>query len=140
MVDTPKEDDGEGRKDPVENKPPVAPPKRHRQQRRSNSRRKKDSNTGTGDNNTPDNAEDQEAPIEPTSEHDDWEDGQVNPDDPVGNEDSEDSNYLPISEEDASLGDEDFIVPEEPLEQERFTRWLIAMTRKIVRASCRERV
>ena len=70
--------------------------------------------------------EDPEASIEPTSEHDYWVDGQVNPDDPVGNEDSEDSNYLPISEDDVSLDDEDFIVPEEPLEQERFKRQLIA--------------
>lgn len=28
MVDTPKEDDNDGGKDPVEDKPPVAPPKR----------------------------------------------------------------------------------------------------------------
>ena len=62
------------------------------------------------------NAEDPEAPVELTSEHDDWEEGQVNPDDPVGNEDSEDSNYLPISEDDVSLSDEDIIVLEEPLE------------------------
>ena len=92
MVDTPKEDDGDGRTDPVDDKPAEAPPKRRRQRRRSKSRREKDSNTGIGDNNTPENAEDPEAPVETTSEHDDWEDGQVNPDDPVGNEDSEDSN------------------------------------------------
>ena len=114
MVDTPKEDDNEGKKDPVEDKPAEAPPKRRRQGRRSKSHREKDSNSGTEDNNTPENAE---APVEPTSEQDDWEDGQVNPDDPVGNEDSEDSNYLPISEEDVSLGDEDFIMPEEPLDK-----------------------
>ena len=131
MVDTPKEDDDDGRKDPVEDKPAEAPPKRRRQRRRSKSRREKDSNTGTGDNNTPKNVEDPEAPVEPTSEHDDWEDGQVNPDDPVGNKDSEDSNYLPISEDDVSLGNEDFIVPEEPLKQERFKRQLIATARSL---------
>ena len=54
-----------------------------------------------------------------------------NPDDPIENEGSEDSNYLPISEEDVSLGDEDFIVPEEPLEQERFKRRLIATARSL---------
>ena len=57
--------------------------------------------------------------------------GQVNPDDPVGNEDSEDSNYLPISEDDVSLGDEDFVMPEEPLEKERFKRQLIATARSL---------
>ena len=131
MVDTPKEDDDDGKKDLVEDKPAEAPPKHRCQRRRSKSRREKTSNTDTEDNNTLENAEDPEAPVEPTSEQDDWEDGQVNPDDPVGNEDSEDSNYLPISEEDVSLGDEDFIVPEEPLEQERFKRQLIATARSL---------
>ena len=42
-----------------------------------------------------------------------------------------DSNYLPPSEDEVSLGDEDFIVPEEPLEQERFKRWLIATARSL---------
>ena len=116
MVDTPKEDDDDGRKDPVEDKPAEAPPNHRRLRHRSKSRHEKDSNTGTGYNNTPENAEDPEALVEPTYKQDDWEDGQVNPDDPVGNEDSEDSNYLPISEDDVSLGNEDFIVPEEPLE------------------------
>ena len=37
-------------------------------------------------------------------------------------EDSEDGSYHPPSEEEASLGNDDFIVPEEPLEQERFKR------------------
>ena len=59
------------------------------------------------------------------------EEGQVNPDDPVRNEGSEDSNYLPLSEDDVSLGNEDFIMPEEPLEQERFKRQLIATTRSL---------
>ena len=133
MVDTPKEDDGDGGKDPVEDKPPVAPPKRRHQRRCSKSRREKDSNTGTGGNNTLDNAEDQEAPIEPTSEHDDWEEGQVNPDDPLEDEGSEDSNYVSISEEDESLVDEEFIMPEEPFEQERFKHRLIATARSLKR-------
>ena len=130
MVDTPKEDDDD-QKDPVEDQPAEAPPKRRRQWRRSKSRHQKDSNTGTEDNNTPENAEDPEAPVEPTSEQDDWEDGQVNTDDPVVNEGLEDSNYLPISEEDESLSDKDFIVSEEPLEQEGFKRRLIATTRSL---------
>ena len=71
MVDTLKEDDGDGRKDPVEDKPAEAPPKRRRRRRRSKSRRGKDSNTSTRDNDTPENAEDPEAPVEPTSEQDD---------------------------------------------------------------------
>ena len=58
MVDTPKEVDSEGGKDPVEDKPSVAPPKRRRQRRHSKLHHEKDSNTGIGDNNTPDNAND----------------------------------------------------------------------------------
>ena len=47
------------------------------------------------------------------------------------NEDSEDSNYLPLSEDGVSLGDEYFIVPEEPVDQERFKRRLIATARSL---------
>ena len=47
------------------------------------------------------------------------------------NEDAEDSNYLPLSEEEVSLGDEDFIVPEDPTEQERFKHWLIATAKSL---------
>ena len=47
------------------------------------------------------------------------------------NEDSEDSNYLPLYEDEVSLGDEDFIVPEEAAKQERFKRRLIATERSL---------
>ena len=104
MVGTPKEGDGDDEKDPVEDEPPEIPPKRRRQRHRSKSRHGKDSNTGTGGNDTPENAEDQKDPIEPTSEQDDREDGQVDPDEQAGNKDSPDSNYLPLSEDDVSLG------------------------------------
>ena len=125
MVDTPKENNGDNEKDPVKDKPPEIQPKCRRQRRRSKSRRAKDSDTGTRDNNTPDEAEDQENPVELTSEQDDREDGKVSPDEQAANKDSEDSNYLPLSEDDVSLDNEDFIVPEEPLEQERFKRQLM---------------
>ena len=63
MVDTPKENRGDDKEDPVEDKPPEIQPKCRRQRRRSKSRRGKDSNTGTGENNTPDDAEDKEDPV-----------------------------------------------------------------------------
>ena len=63
MVGTPEEDGDYGKKDPVEDKPAEAPPKRRRQRRRSKSRRDEDNNTGTGDNNTPENAENPDAPV-----------------------------------------------------------------------------
>src|SRR4051812_16733591 len=46
-------------------------------------------------------------------------------------EDSEDGSYHLLSEEEVSLGNEDFIVPEEPLEQERFKLQLIATARSL---------
>ena len=131
MVDTPKEGSGDDKEDPVEDKPPETQPKRRRQRRRSKSRRGKDSNTDTRENNTLNDAEDNEDPVKPTSEQDEREDGQVSPDEQATHEDSEDSNYLPLSEEEESLGNEDFIVPEEPLEQERFKRRLIATARSL---------
>ena len=98
---------------------------------RSKSRRSKDSNTATGDDNTPDGAEDNEDPVEATAEQNEREDGQVSPSEQAMHEDSEDSNYLPLSEDEASLGTEDFIVPKEPHEQERFKRQLIATARSL---------
>ena len=53
---------------PDEDKPIDKPPKRRRHRRRSRSRWSKDSNTSIGDNETPDDAEDPEYPVEPTSE------------------------------------------------------------------------
>ena len=75
MVDTPKENNGDNKKDPVEDKPPEIQPKRRRQRCRSKSHRGIDSDTGTRENNTPDDAEDNEDPVEPTSEQDEREDG-----------------------------------------------------------------
>ena len=45
--------------------------------------------------------------------------------------DSEDDNYMPLSEDEVSLGNEEFIVPEDPIEQERFKRRLIATSRSL---------
>ena len=115
MVDTPKENNGNN-ENPVEDKPPEIQPKHRRQRRRSKPCHSKNSNTVTGENNTPDDAEDNEDPVEPTSEQDKREDGRASPDEQAMNEDSEDSNYLPLSEDEVSLGDKDFIVPEEPVD------------------------
>ena len=116
MVDTPKEVNGDDKEDPEEDKPPEIQPKHRRQWRHSKSHREKDSNTDTGENNTLDDARDNEDPIEPTSEQDEREDGRVSPDEQAMHEDSEDNNYLPLSEDEVSLGNKDFIMTEEPLE------------------------
>ena len=77
MVDAPKENSGNDKEDPVEDKPPEIQPKRQRQWRRCKSRRSKDSNTGTGEDNTPDGAKDNEDPVEETSEQDDGKMGEL---------------------------------------------------------------
>ena len=38
---------------------------------------------------------------------------------------------MPLSEDEASLGDKEFIVPEDPVEQERFKRRLMATTNSL---------
>ena len=44
-----------------------------------------------------------------------------------------DDNYMPESEVDESLGIKDYIIPEDPFEQERFWRHLVVMARSIKR-------
>ena len=107
----PKEGNGD---ETAEDDPSKKQPKRRRQRHRSKSHQSKDSNTGTGDDNTPDDAEDNEDLVDATAEQDEWEDGQVSPGKQATHEDLEDSNYLPLSEDEASLGTEDYIMPEEP--------------------------
>ena len=123
MVDTPKKD-GDG--------PDEEPPKCRRQRKRSKGQGKgRESNTdtnGTGHNDTPDNMEELGNNTTPeqhrnaSERHED----QGNPEDPG---DSEDINYLPPSKEEDSLRPEDFVVPEDPLDQERFKQQLIATAR-----------
>ena len=131
MVGAPNENSGDDKEYPIEDKPPEIQPKRRCQRRRSKSRRSKDSNTGMRENNTPDDDEGQDNPIKQNSEQDNWEDGRVSPDKQAAKDDSEDNNYLPPSEDEVSLSDKDFIVPEEPLEQERFKQRLIATSRSL---------
>ena len=131
MVDTLKNNSGDDKENPAKEDPPKTQPKRRRQRRRSKSRRSRDSNTGTGDDNTPDGAKDIEEPDEQTAEQYNRESGHVSPDEQAIEEDWEDGSYRPPSEEKVSLGNEDFIVPEEPLEQERFKLRLIATTRSL---------
>ena len=114
MVDTPKKTSDDDKEDPVENKPPETRSKYWRPKCRSKPHR---SNAGTGENSTLDYAKNNEDPIGARSKQEEQENGQASPDEQALPSDSpEDDNYLPLSEDEESLGDEDFIVPEEPLE------------------------
>ena len=94
------------------NKPPETQSKRRRPKRRSKPGRSKDDNTGHGENSTLGDAENNEDPVEATSEQEEQENGQVSLDEQAIHNDSEDSNYLPLSEDEVSVGNEYFIVPE----------------------------
>ena len=120
MVDTPKEGNGDGT---TEDDPSTKQPKRRRQRRRSKSRHSKSGNADTGDNNMPDSAEENDNPLRQDLEQ---EDGEASPPKRAAGGEGEDDNYMPPSEDEASLDDDKFAVPEDPVEQERFKRRLIA--------------
>ena len=122
MVDTPKEGDGDGT---AEDDPSKKQPKRRRQRRRSKSRQHKNGDSSTGDNNTPESAEEH-----PPGQDLAQEDGETSPQERAADIEVEDDNYMPPSEDEASLDDE-FVVPEDPVEQERFQRRLMATARSL---------
>ena len=125
MVDTPKESNGN--KTTGDN--PLEKQSKHRRhRRRSKPRHSKSSDTDTRDNNAADSAEDEDNPLQPGFER---EDGQASPKEQAADEESEDDNYMPLSEDEVSLGDEELIVPEDPVEQERFKRRLIATAKSL---------
>ena len=128
MVDTPK-GSGDDKEEPDANKPSETQSRRRRPKRRSKSCRSKDSNTGTEENSTPNDAENNEDPVGATSEQEEQDNEQVNPDKQATPNDPDDDSYRPPSEDDESLGTEDFIMPKAPLEQERFKRQLIDTAR-----------
>ena len=125
MVDTPKEGNGDGT---TEDDPSKKQPKHRRQWRRSKSRHSKSSDTGTTDNNTPDSAEDDNNPLQHDLER---EGEQASPPEWAADGESEEDNYMPLSEDEVSLGDKEFIVPEDPVERECFKRRLMHTTNSL---------
>ena len=113
MVDTPKESDGN--KATGDNL--LEKQSKHRHHRRHpKSRHSKSSNTGTRDDSNLDGAKDKNNPAQPGFEQAKWKDGQASPKEQATDGESEDDNYMPLSEDEVSLGDEEFIVPEDPVE------------------------
>src|SRR3954468_23703029 len=123
MVDAPKDGDGDGT---AEDGTSRKPPKRQRQRRRSKSRQSKNGDSGTGDNTTPDSTEEHQPQQDSAQE-----DGEASPHERAAEQEVEDDNYMPPSEDEASLGDDEFVVPSDPAEQERFQRRLIATTNSL---------
>ena len=119
MVDTPKEGDGNGT---AEDDPSKKHPKRRRQRRRSKSCQNKYGDSSTGDNNTLESAE--ENPLQQDLAQ---EDGEISPHERAADREVEENNYMPPSEDEASLDDDEFVIPEDPVDQEHFKRSLMAM-------------
>ena len=125
MADTPKETNGD---EATEDNPSKKKAKHGRRPRRSKPRH---GNTGTRDENNPDGADDEYNPKEPAFEQAEQEDGHDSPYEQAMDGYPEEDNYMPPSEDEISLGDDEFGVPEDPVEQERFKRRLIATTNSL---------
>ena len=113
MVDTPKESNGN---EATDDNPLEKQSKHRRHRRRSKPRHSKNSDTGTRDDNNPDGAEDENNPAQPGFKQVEQEDGQASSKEHATDGESEDDNYMPLSEDEVSLCDEEFIVPEDPVE------------------------
>ena len=83
------------------------------------------------DDNKPDGAEDENNPAQPGFEQAKWEDGQASPKEQATDGESEDDNYMPLFEDEMSLGDKEFIVPKDPVEQERFKHRIMATAKSL---------
>ena len=123
MVDTPKDGDGDGT---VGDDAPKKQSKRRRQRRCSKSRQNKNGDSGTGDNTTPDSAEEY-----PPQQDSAQKDGEASPHERAADREVEDDNYTPPSEDEASLDDDEFVIPSDPAEQERFKHRLLATARSL---------
>ena len=102
--------------------------KHRRHRRRSKPRHSKSSDTDTRDNNAADSAEDEDNPLQPGFER---EDGQASPKEQAADGESKDDNYMPLFDDEVSLDEEEFIAPEDPVEQERFKHRLIATAKSL---------
>ena len=59
------------------------------------------------------------------------EDEGASPHERAADREVEDDNYMPPSEDEASLDNDEFVVPEDPVEEERFKRRLMATARSL---------
>ena len=123
-MDTPKENNGD---EAMGDNPSGKKAKHGRHRRRSKPRH---NNTGMGEEN-PDGAEEEYDPDQPNIEQAEQEHGLASPDEQAMDGYLEDDNYMPPSEDEVSLSNDEFIVPEDPVEQERFKRRLIATAKSL---------
>ena len=98
MVDTPK-GSGDDKEEPDTNKTSKTQSKRRQPKCGPKPRHSKDGNTGTGENSTPGDAENNEDPIGAASEQEEQDNEQVNPDKQAMHSDPGDDSYRPPSED-----------------------------------------
>ena len=125
MVDTQNETNGD---EAMEDNPSGRKAKHGRCWRRSKPRH---SNTGPGDESNPDGAKEEYNPDQPAFEQAEQEDEKVSPDEQATDGYPGEDNYMPLSEDEESLDNDEFIVPEDPVEQERFKRRVIATSKSL---------
>ena len=87
---------------------------------------KKNGDSSMRDNNTPESTE--ENPFQQDLAQ---EDGETSPHETAADREVEDDNYMPPSEDEASLDDDEFVMPEDPVEQERFQHRLMVTARSL---------
>ena len=131
MVDTPKENNGEQRKDATEDNPLEKQTKHQCQRRRSKACHSKNSNNGTRKNNTPKDSKDNDDPVDPAMEQDEPRDGKHSLGTLFDHIDAEDKTYKPVSRKENSLDEDARIIPEKHLKQEHLHKRLIATARSL---------
>ena len=127
MVDTPKENNGD---EATGDNPSGRKSKHGRHRCRSKPRH---SSTDTEDENNPNTAKDEYNTDQPAFEQAEQEHEHASPCKQATDGDLKDDNYMPLSEDKVSLGNDEFGVPKDPMEQERFKRRLIATARSLKR-------
>ena len=124
MVDTPKENNDEERKDAAKDSSLEKQPKR-RCRRRSKPRLGKDSGNSARKNNTPVDSKGNDDHMDPAMEQDEPADGEHSTEPLSDHDDAEGKTHQPASGEEDSLDDDAFIIPEKCLEQEHLHKRLM---------------
>ena len=128
MVDTPKENNDEERKDAAKDSSLEKQPK-GRRRRRSKSHLGKNSDNSARKNNTPVDSRGNDDHINPATEQDEPTNGEHSTEPLSDHGDAEDKAHQPLSGEENSPDDDAHNIPERHLEQENLHRRLIATAR-----------
>ena len=130
MVDTPKGNNDEERKDAAKDNSLEKQPKRRRRHC-SKTRLGKNNDNNARKNNTPVDSRGNNDHMDPAIEQDEPADGEHSTEPLSDNGDAEGKANQPLSREENSLDDDAHIIPERHLEQENLHRRLLATARSL---------